>query len=94
MAKVNVSLPDELLLEVDRIAEQLKCSRSGFVAEATAQHLTRKREEIAAEERRRSIEAAMRAAREIAATMPPGPDGTAIIRADRDSNRGHGAFDE
>jgi metal-responsive CopG/Arc/MetJ family transcriptional regulator len=94
MAKVNVSLPDELLLEVDRITEELNCSRSGFVAEATAQYLTRKREEIAAEERRRSIEAAMRSAREIAATMPDGPDLTEIIRRDRDSNHGHGAFDE
>jgi metal-responsive CopG/Arc/MetJ family transcriptional regulator len=91
---VNVSLPNELLLEVDRIAEELNCSRSGLVAEATAQYLARKREEIAAEERRRSIEAAMRSAREVAALMPPGPDGTEIIRADRDSDHGHGTFDE
>lgn len=94
MAKVNVSLPDELLAEVDAIAGELHCSRSGFVAEATAQYLTRKREEIAAEERHRSIEAAMKAAREIAKRMPPGPDPTAIIRADRDSNHGHWGLDD
>ena len=94
MAKVNVSIPDDLLHDVDEIAAELNYSRSGFVAEATAQYLERKREEIAAEERRRSIEAAMRSARQIAARMPDGPDLTSIIRADRDSNWGHGDYSE
>lgn len=94
MAKVNVSIPDDLLREVDAIAEELNRSRSGFVAEATAQYVTHVRELIAAEERHRSIEAAMRSAREIAQHMPDGPDLTDIIRADRDSNWGHGNCDE
>ncbi len=88
MAKVNVSLPDELLSDVDAIAEELKQSRSGFVAEATAKYVTQVRAERAAEKRRRSMEAAFREAREIAKLVPDGPDVTELIRQDRDSGWG------
>jgi metal-responsive CopG/Arc/MetJ family transcriptional regulator len=86
MAKVNVSLPDELLDAVDVLTQELHRSRSGFVAEATAHYITHVRDEIAHEERRRSIEAAMLGAREIAQHTPPGMDTTEIIRKDRDSD--------
>jgi len=94
MAKVNVSLPDELLDAVDALAEALHRSRSGFVAEATARYVTQVRDEIAAEERRRSIEEAMRGAREIAKHAPPGMDTTEIIRRDRDNDYKPWTLDE
>ena len=94
MAKVNVSLPDELLAAVDTLAEALHRSRSGFVAEATARYVTQVRDEIAAEERRRSIEQAMRGMRRLAARTPPGMDTTEIIRRDRDNNYEPWTLDE
>ncbi len=94
MAKVNVSLPDELLDAVDTLAEALHRSRSGFVAEATARYVTQVRDEIVAEERHRSIEEAMRGAREIAKHTPPGTDTTEIIRRDRDNDYKPWTLDE
>lgn len=86
MAKVNVSLPNELLETLDTLAEQLHRSRSGLVAEATALYVSRLIQEQAAEERRRSITAAMEDARGLAKHTPPGMDGTEIIRRDRDND--------
>lgn len=93
MAKVNVSLPDDLLREVDDLAAELDRSRSGFVQEATARYVAALRDERAAEERRHSIGAAMITAREIATRLPEGDDGTELIRADRDSDRGRASDD-
>lgn len=86
MAKINVSLPDELLETVDSLAAELHRSRSGLVAEATARYVTRLREEQAAEERRASILEAMEGMRELAKHVPPGMDTTEIIRRDRDND--------
>lgn len=88
MGKVNVALPDDLLRQVDALAEELHRSRSGFVAEATARYVTHVRGQLAAEERRKSIQTAMSSARDIAEHMPAGPDTTEIIRRDRDSDYG------
>ena len=48
MAKVNVSLPDDLLHDVDALADELHSSRSGFVAEATAKYTAEVRAELVA----------------------------------------------
>lgn len=88
MAKVNVSLPDELLEQVDELAAELDRSRSGLVQEATAQYVARMLEERAAAERRASIEHAIAGMRGLSAKVGPF-DGTAAIRADRDSDYGH-----
>lgn len=93
MAKVNVSIPDDLLGEVDAIAEALHRSRSGLVQEATAQYVARVKDERAHEERRRSIEKAMEGARELAKRVPPGDDTTGIIRRDRDADYGNADTD-
>lgn len=92
MAKVNVSLPDSLLNEVDELATSLGRSRSGFVQEATALYVTHVRDEQAAEERRRSIQEAIAGMRELAKHIEPF-DSTAAIRADRDRD-GRKAGDE
>ena len=83
MAKVNVSLPDSLLEEVDDIASALGRSRSGLVQEATALYVAKIRNEQAAEERRRSISEAIAGMRELSKHLEPF-DSTAAIRADRD----------
>lgn len=92
MAKVNVSLPDELLEAVDALAEELHRSRSGLVQEATARYVAGVRDEQAREERHRAIEVAMADARALSALVPAGEDTTAMIRRDRDGDYGgHGA---
>lgn len=93
MAKVNVSLPDELLAEVDEIAARLDRSRSGLVQEATAEYVAHVRADRAEAERRADIEEAiegMRSIREKVGSF----DSTAVIRADRDSDYGNADVDE
>lgn len=50
--KVNVSLPEELVSEVDETALELGLSRSGFIAEAATRYVADVRN-LSAEERRR-----------------------------------------
>ena len=89
MAKINVSLPDELLRELDELAAELHRSRSGLVAEASARYVAELEAQRVARQRRsaRSM-TALRLARDVAEDVPPGPDTTQLIREDRDS--GHG----
>jgi metal-responsive CopG/Arc/MetJ family transcriptional regulator len=94
MAKVNVSLPDELLAEVDEIARELDRSRSGLVQEATARYVARVREEREEAQRRADIAEAMAGMREIAEKIGPFPDSTEVIRRDRDSDYGRRPVDE
>jgi metal-responsive CopG/Arc/MetJ family transcriptional regulator len=84
MAKVNVSLPDDLLEDVDALAAELHRSRSGLVQEATARYVAEAHAERAKLERTERIEAAISGMREIAKQAPPGPDTTGLIRRDRD----------
>jgi metal-responsive CopG/Arc/MetJ family transcriptional regulator len=93
MAKVNVSIPDELLAEVDEIARELERSRSGLVQEATAQYVAHVREKKAAAERKARIDAAFAGMRALAAEFGDF-DSTAFIRADRDSDYGNADIDE
>jgi metal-responsive CopG/Arc/MetJ family transcriptional regulator len=83
MAKINISIPDELLADVDALAAELERSRSGLVAEATARYVTSVKDERAESERRARIDEAMTEMRRIAAEIEPF-DSTAAIRADRD----------
>lgn len=89
MAKVNVSLPNELLSQVDEMARDLDRSRSGLVQEATAHYVAHLREQQAERERREGIGRAIKEMRKLAQELPPGTDGTALIRADRDGDHGH-----
>jgi metal-responsive CopG/Arc/MetJ family transcriptional regulator len=94
MAKVNVSLPDDLLQDVDALAEELHRSRSGLVQEATAHYVAGVREQQAHALRRSQIERAMADARKLAALVPDGEDTTAAIRRDRDGDYGSRGSDE
>lgn len=83
MAKINVSMPDALLEDVDALAAEKHASRSGFVAEATARYVAELREERAEAERRERIHKAIEGARRIGEGMGKW-DSTAAIRWDRD----------
>jgi metal-responsive CopG/Arc/MetJ family transcriptional regulator len=83
MAKINVSIPDDVLHDAEKFAAEMEMSRSGFVAEATARYVTEVRTERERAERRRSIAEAIASARRLAEHVGTA-DTTAIIRRDRD----------
>jgi len=82
--KVNVSLPPQLVEEIDAAAEHLGLTRSGFIAEASARYVTDVRSLSAEERRRKDIERAIAGFRRIGAKMPQGFDGVMQIRRDRE----------
>lgn len=83
MAKINISLPDHLLEEVDAIATELHGSRSSFVAEATARYVATLTEERARAERQRRIDRALEQAAVIGEKFGSF-DAAASVREDRD----------
>jgi metal-responsive CopG/Arc/MetJ family transcriptional regulator len=83
MAKVNISIPDNLLSDIDELAAQVGTSRSGLVQEAASRYITQVQEEREREERRESIERSFKSARELSKHVTQF-DSTAAIRADRD----------
>lgn len=85
MAKVNVSMPDALLAEVDDLADGLHASRSGFVAEATARYVTEVRTEQARLARAERIRLGMADARSLSERIGA-IDGDAAIREARDAS--------
>lgn len=88
--KVNISLPDGLVSEIDAAAGELGLTRSGFVAEASARYVADVRNLSAEEQRRKDIERALATFRRIGAQIPPGFDGIAQIRRDRDRDTPRG----
>ncbi len=84
MAKTTISLPDGMLTDIDRRAAEAGMTRSGFVQEAAAHYITSLEVEQARLARAERIGNAMDKMREVAKHMPPGTDGTAIIRHFRD----------
>ncbi len=85
MAKINISVPDGLLEEVDERARSAGLTRSGFIQEATAHYLADLDAEVEADARAERIGRAIAKMRKVAEHMPPGTDGTAIIRRFRDA---------
>ena len=69
MAKVNISLPDELLAWIDAEAKVLDMSRSGLIQEASARYIVSVRDDRSTELRRLRILAAQKRAREIGRRM-------------------------
>jgi metal-responsive CopG/Arc/MetJ family transcriptional regulator len=93
MPKVNVSLSDDLLRDVDELSRTLNRSRSGFVQEAAARYVAAVRAEQAEAERRAGIQCAIADMRELSVKVGAF-ESTAKIRADRDSNYADGSADE
>jgi len=82
--KVNVSLPEELVAEIDASAAEMGVTRSAFMAEASARYVA-EREAFAAEEmRKRDIDRAMKHMKELGKKLPKGFDYVAAIRKDRE----------
>ncbi len=61
MTKLNISMPEELLVELDAEADELGLSRSGLIQEASAIYIASAREDREAERHRlRTLSAAQR----------------------------------
>jgi hypothetical protein len=78
VAKVLISIPDDLLSRIDEFAKRSKETRSGFL-----QRLAER--EIAADNARRRKEFEEL----LGPPLPPGTDYVRMIREDRDDNHGH-----
>lgn len=55
MAKFTIFLPDELLTDIDRYAEQIGESRSGVIREASARYLAEERSAQSAMRKRAAV---------------------------------------
>jgi len=84
--KVNVSLPEDLVSEIDDAATELGLSRSGFIAEASSRYVTDLKNLSAEELRRRDIQRARATWRRIGATLTSDDiqDMMDRLRADRE----------
>jgi hypothetical protein len=85
--KVNVSLPPELVAEIDEVAAELGLSRSGFIAEASARYVADVKALSAEEQRKHDIDEAFVHMREIGKKIPKDFDYVAFIRKSRDERR-------
>ena len=91
--KVNVSLTEELVTQIDEAASELGLSRSGFIAEASSRYITDVKNLSAEEQRKKDIDRAIASFRRIGAKLPPGAvdEMIAFTRAERDRGwRGEG----
>lgn len=86
--KVNVSLPEDLVTEIDDAATELGLSRSGFIAEASSRYVTDLKNLSAEEKRRKDIDRAIATFRRVGAQLPPGAVQEMIDQTRRDRDRG------
>jgi hypothetical protein len=86
--KVNISLPEGLVSEIDEAAGELGLTRSGFVAEASARYVADVKNLSAEEQRRKDIDRALATFRRIGANLPPGTGDQMIAQMRRDRDRG------
>jgi len=82
VAKVMISIPDELLERLDLRAKEVGASRSGFL-----QHLVEREVEVAEDRRREEINRLLDEVRiEVPADRPELLDVAQLIREDRESH--------
>jgi hypothetical protein len=82
--KVNISLPREILDEIDDAAKELGMTRSGFVAEASVRYVADVRNLSAEEQRCKDVERARKLFRRVGEQLPPDFDFLSQLRADRE----------
>jgi metal-responsive CopG/Arc/MetJ family transcriptional regulator len=82
--KVNVSLPRELVTEIDQVAAERGLSRSGFIAEASARYVADLKSLSAEELRKRKFDEALADMSERAKRIPQDVDYMKIIRGFRE----------
>jgi metal-responsive CopG/Arc/MetJ family transcriptional regulator len=84
VTKLNISMPEELLSEIDAEADALGLSRSGLIHEASARYITQARADREAEARRLKTQAAARRMREAGAKLGlTGQDATDLLSKSR-----------
>jgi metal-responsive CopG/Arc/MetJ family transcriptional regulator len=90
--KVNISLPEGLVSEIDEAAGELGLTRSGFVAEASVRYVADVKNLTAEEQRRKDIQRAIDGFRRIRESHPADYDYDylAQIRADRERDTPEG----
>ncbi len=81
--KVNVSLPPDLVEDIDTVAGDLGLSRSGFIAEASARYLADVHNLTAEERRAKDIERGIATLRRIGRNVPADVDFLDHLREDR-----------
>jgi len=70
--KVNVSLPEDLVGEIDQAAAELGLTRSGFIAEASTRYVVDVNNLSAEERRRKDIDRAAAMFKHAREQAPPG----------------------
>lgn len=84
MGKVNISIPDALLEEIDRRADATGTTRSGFVQDAAAHYLTTLDREAARVARAERLGCALQKMRSLAPVVGA-PGSARVIREMRDA---------
>jgi predicted transcriptional regulator len=84
MGKVNISLPDGLLNEIDRRADARGSTRSAFIRDAAAHYLTSLDEEAARAARARRVGKALEKMRTLAPVVGA-PGSARVVREQRDA---------
>lgn len=82
MSKLNISMPQELLEQIDTEAETLGITRSGLIQEATVRYMAESRADREAEMRRLRGRAAARRMKAIGAKIGPLPSDTVSLLDD------------
>jgi Arc/MetJ-type ribon-helix-helix transcriptional regulator len=85
--KVNISLPEQLVAEIDEMAGELGLSRSGFIAEASTRYMADVKNLTAEERRRRDIDRAIATFRRIGRRLTPADIQGMIDQTRRDRER-------
>lgn len=83
MGKINISLPDAMLEEIDRRAGSTGASRSGFIRDAAAHYLTALDDEAARAARADRVGKALAKMRSLAPVVGA-PGSAKVIREQRD----------
>ncbi len=90
MTKLNISMPQELLEEIDCEADALGITRSGLIQEAAVRYIANSQQDRQAEARRLRIEAAAKRMRDIGARASLSGNAEALVadaRAAEESRR-------
>ena len=86
--KVNVSLPEQLVSEIDGIAQELGMSRSGLIAEASARYVADVKNLSAEERRCKDLERARATFKRVGAALTPDDIGGMLDQLRKDRERG------
>jgi metal-responsive CopG/Arc/MetJ family transcriptional regulator len=84
MARINISIPEEIIKKVDSYKEIVRISRSGFILNALENYFTQVESKLLEDKKKNAYEGILDI-REMAAPFFKGWDSTSEIRKLRDS---------